>query len=426
MSWRRSIYSALLYGLLPVLFLRLLWRSRGNPAYRQRWRERLGILPPSFSPSSPVICLHAVSVGETMAARPLVERLLQAYPEHCLWISSTTPTGSDTVRRLFAGRVQHSYLPYDTPGAVQRFLTQLRPSLLLVMETELWPNLYAACAQQSIPLVVANARLSERSARGYARFAGLVQETLACIHTIAAREQQDAARFLALGAETGQVQVVGNIKFDLPPEMGLAEQGMVLRRQWGSRPVWVAASTHAGEEDLVLQAHQHLLGQFPELLLVLVPRHPERFAAVAGVCTQQGLSFVRRSQGGAVTAATRVLLGDSMGELRLWYAAADVAFIGGSLVDVGGHNPLEALDFSAPVITGAHIHNFADIYPALVAAGGAVVVDSPADLAHHLAIWLGDKDKRRAAGQSGKQFLQSQQGVVERLLGIISSVIKKS
>ncbi len=426
MSGRRLLYTALLYWLVPLLVLRLCWRSRHNPALRQRLGERLAT-GNSRSPSvnTPLICLHAVSVGETMAAQPLIEALLKAYPDHTLWITSTTLTGSQTVQRLFAGRVQHSYLPYDLPGAVARFLDRLQPVLFLVMETELWPNLYAACGQRGIPLVLVNARLSARSARGYARFSGLVAETLSPVQTIAARDAQDAERFQALGAAPSQLQVLGNIKFDLHIAANTGAEGRVLRAAWGVRPVWVAGSTHAGEDDSVLQAHARVRQHFPDLLLILVPRHPERFDAVAALCVQQGFSVVRRSSGQAVVAETAVLLGDSMGELLLWYAASDVAFIGGSLVPVGGHNPLEAAGFNLPVLSGAHVHNFADVYAALVAAGGAVVLESATDLAENLVHWLGDTVARQASGQAAGAFLHSHQGVVKRLLGLIHPLLTK-
>lgn len=423
MSLVRLAYSILFYLLLPFIFMKLWWRGRKNPAYRQAWQQRLGYLAP-LKTNQPCICLHAVSVGEAMAAQPLIESLLANYPQHVLWISSTTPTGYATVKRLFAERVQQTYLPYDTPDAVQRFLRHLKPSLVLIMETELWPNLYAACAKHSIPLVLVNARLSARSARDYARIRPLASETLARVNLIAARETQDAERFQALGAPIARIKVLGNIKFDAPLPTQAKEQAACLRQAWGSRLVWVAASTHRGEDELILQAHQSLLGQFPDLLLILVPRHPERFEEVSALCAQTQLAYQRRSQETAVNQSTQILLGDSMGELLLWYACADVAFIGGSLVEVGGHNPLEALAFAVPVVTGPYVYNFQDIYPALVQVGAAVLVDSPEVLAHHLAAWLAHPVERQQAGQAGLQFLEQQRGVVERLMPELDRLLK--
>ncbi|WP_298611093.1 lipid IV(A) 3-deoxy-D-manno-octulosonic acid transferase [uncultured Thiothrix sp.] len=415
MSLARFSYSCLLYLLLPFIFIKLGWRGRLNPAYRQAWGERLGYVK-ALKSKQPCICLHAVSVGETMAARPLIEQLLTRYSPYKLWITSTTPTGAATVERLFGSRVERSYLPYDTPAAVKRFLRQVQPHLLLVMETELWPNLYAACAQAKIPLVLVNARLSERSTRGYARVQNLTRETLAQMSLIAAREQLDAERFLALGATPKQLKVLGNIKFDIPIATEVKAQALELRRTWGERLVWVAASTHRGEDELILQAHKNLLKQFSDVLLILVPRHPERFVEVAALCEQAQLSYQRRSSAQVLANTSAVLLGDSMGELLLWYACADLAFVAGSLVDVGGHNPLEALAFGVPVISGNYIHNFQDIYPELVKRGVAVLVDSPTLLAHHLAAWLSNPTARQQAGRVGQDFLEQQRGVVERLL----------
>lgn len=423
MSLARFAYSLLFYLLIPFIFMKLWWRGRKNPAYRQAWPQRLGYLAP-LKTKQPCICLHAVSVGEAMAAQPLIESLLANYPQHVLWISSTTPTGYATVKRLFAERVQQTYLPYDTPDAVQRFLRHLKPSLVLIMETELWPNLYAACAKHSIPLVLVNARLSARSARGYARIRPLASETLARVNLIAARETQDAERFQALGAPIATVKVLGNIKFDAPLPTQAKEQAACLRQVWGARLVWVAASTHRDEDELILQAHQILLGQFPDLLLILVPRHPERFEEVAALCAQTQLAYQRRSQASVLNQHTQILLGDSMGELLLWYACADVAFIGGSLVEVGGHNPLEALAFAVPVVTGPYVYNFQDIYPALVQVGAAVLVDSPEVLAHHLAAWLAHPVERQQAGQAGLQFLEQQRGVVDRLMPELDRLLK--
>ncbi|MFZ1344475.1 lipid IV(A) 3-deoxy-D-manno-octulosonic acid transferase [Thiothrix eikelboomii] len=426
----RFIYSLLLYLLLPLVFIKLWWRGRSNPAYRQRWLERLGYINSAVSSGShftsgqACICLHAVSVGETMAARPLIERLLAVYPETTVWVTSTTPTGSATVERLFGQRVKHSYLPYDTPAAVQRFLNTVQPRLMLVMETELWPNLYAACAQHQLPIVVVNARLSERSARAYARVKPLIRSVLAKVALIAAREAQDAERFQALGASPTQIKVLGNIKFDAPIPTQVKTQAATFRQAWGGRLVWVAASTHQGEDEQILQVHRQLVRQFPELLLILVPRHPERFNAVVALCEQAGLSYQRRTECAVLRKSTAVLVGDSMGELLLWYACADLAFVGGSLVNSGGHNPLEALAFALPVLSGPYVDNFQDLYPPLVQIGAAILVDSPEVLAHHLSAYLANSTERQQVGQRGQQFLAQQQGVVERLLPELDQLLK--
>lgn len=431
MSWRRFLYTCVFYLLLPVLLGRLLWKGRSNKAYYQRWPERLGFVScsragkPAGQANLPVICLHVVSVGETMAARPLVEQLLTQFPEHKLWITSTTPTGSDTVLRLFGDRVEHSYLPYDTPGAVRRFIRCVQPALFLVMETEIWPNLFAACAQQHIPLLLVNARLSGRSVRRYQRIRGLVSETLQRVTKILARGERDAEYFRSLGARAMSVEVAGDIKFDVVVDDSIVQQGQVLRKNWGQRPVWCAGSTHEGEDILLLETHLQLRKTFPDLLLILVPRHPERFIAVAELCQQQGLEPVRRSSDVPVTNDTAVLLGDTMGELLLWYAASDIAFVGGSLVAVGGHNPLEAHHFSIPVLSGQYTHNFSDVYSALVDAGAVVQVSSTTELQDRLSHWLTDDPARQAAGRAGKQLLDKNRGVTTRLLEVIHTCLNR-
>ncbi|WGZ95452.1 MAG: lipid IV(A) 3-deoxy-D-manno-octulosonic acid transferase [Candidatus Thiothrix putei] len=421
MSVRRWLYSGLLYGLVPLFLLRLLWRSRTNPAYRQRLGERFGFSAVRES----AIWLHAVSVGETMAARPLIERLLRDYPHERLLVTTTTLTGSDTVKRLFGERVEHCYLPYDLPGALARLLQRVQPRLLVVMETEIWPNLYAACAQRQIPLMVANARLSARSVRGYTRVGALVRETLADAGLIATRSVQDAQYFQQLGAQAEQVVVCGNIKFDLQIPAGVAEHGKQLRQQWGeNRLVWVAASTHEGEDAVILRVFAQLRETLPGLLLIIVPRHPERFEAVVQLCAESGLLYARRSRVGmAIAPDTAILVGDSMGEMLLWYACADVVFIGGSLVTHGGHNPLEAAAFAVPVLSGEHVHNFADIFPPLCEAGGAVLVSDEVALQAYLQVWLQDTTTRLQAGEAAKVFFQQNQGALACLVRHIHTML---
>ncbi len=374
MSIRRLLYSLILYVIFPFIILRLLWRSWKNRAYRQRIHERLGLFKCNFT--KPVIWVHAVSVGETVAAKPLVEALLDQYPDDQLLVTSTTPTGSATVMRLFADRVSHVYFPYDLPEIIYRFLSRVQPRLVIIMETEIWPNLYAACEKRNIPMMLANARLSEKSMLGYQKMRGLVNETLHRLDVIAVRSQDDAQRFRQLGALDKQIIVAGNIKFDLQLNDKQVAQGRKRKQAWGAnRPVWVAASTHEGEEEQLLLAHANLLKKIPDCLLVLIPRHPERFASVFSLCQQQGaIRVVRHSQQSSYKhLAANVILGDSMGEMQSWYAAADVVFMGGSLVETGGHNPLEAVALAKPVVTGPHIFNFEDIYPLLTERGLARV-----------------------------------------------------
>lgn len=434
MSGQRFLYSILMYLSLPLVILRLMWRSRQHGAYRQRLAERLAlskrVKQMMFDvklTQQTVILVHTVSVGEAMAARPLVQALLVQYPNTLLWLTTTTPTGSDAIKRLWAEgewaeRVRHSYLPYDLPDANARFLNGLQPQLVLILETELWPNFYAACAERQLPLCLLNARLSERSFSSYQKISGLVEETLSYIYTIAARETLDAERFLALGAKPAQVQVLGNIKFDLPMVDVLVTQAQQWRVYWQDRPVWVAASTHQGEEALALAAHRRILQIHPQALLILVPRHPERFDAVATLVKQESFTLTRRSQA-MPDRDTQVWLADSMGELPLWYASADIAFVGGSLVATGGHNPLEALIFASPVLTGPAIDNFAEVYAALLACGGVAVIESESDLAHYLSDYFADPTSGRAMGRKGQLFLQQHQGVVARILTQIKTIL---
>lgn len=424
MNWRRWLYTCIFYLLLPVLLAHLVWRGRKNPAYFRRWPERLGFVDTPKNRETPVICLHAVSVGETMAARPLIEQLLLQFPEHQLWVTSTTPTGSDTVQRLFGERVLHSYLPYDTPGSVRCFLRRVQPQALLIMETEIWPNLFAACEQRNIPLLVLNARLSTRSLQRYQKVRTLVVDTLLKVTAIMARTTQDAAHFRLLGAQPDSVRVAGDIKFDVAVADDLRQKGQHFRQAWSGRPVWCAGSTHEGEEALILAAHLSLCKVYPDLLLILVPRHPERFDAVAALCQQQGVTLIRRSANAPVESDAAVLLGDTMGELLLWYAASDIAFIGGSLVPVGGHNPLEALEFAIPVLSGCYVHNFADMYPVLYECGAAEEVDSASDLADHLQHWLNNATARHAAGQAGLQLLLRHRGVTNVLVDAIRNCLQ--
>ncbi|MGB1255499.1 MAG: lipid IV(A) 3-deoxy-D-manno-octulosonic acid transferase [Thiolinea sp.] len=418
MSWRRFLYSLAWYCLVPVLLLRLLLRSRGNKAYQQRWAERFGMVAPLQSDKCQVICLHAVSVGEVMAARPLIEGLLSEKQDYRLWITTTTPTGSETVKRLFGDDVEHSYLPYDLPGSVKRFLSRVRPTVFLVMETELWPNLYAACKQNAIPLLLLNARLSSRSARRYLKLKNLVAETLSGVTRVMARSEQDAQRFRLLSS-TASIEVVGNIKFDLAVDNDIVQRSKAIRQQLTGRPIWCAGSTHQGEEELLLKVHARLLSQFPDLLLILVPRHPERFDSVAELCEQSGLVYVRRSEKDLPLNNHNVFLGDSMGELLLWYASSDLAFIGGSLVKVGGHNPLEALAFGVPVLSGCYVDNFPDMYPLLVARQSARLVESAEEMHKYATQWLGNANDRLSSGQAGVAFLRENRGTVRRLLDAV-------
>ncbi|MCC8998344.1 MAG: lipid IV(A) 3-deoxy-D-manno-octulosonic acid transferase [Candidatus Contendobacter sp.] len=411
--WLRRIYTGLLYLMLPLALLRLYWRGYRDPGHRQRWRERLG-----FVPQSPTggLWLHAVSVGETRAALPLIRALQARYPDRPLLVTTTTLTGSRQVREALGEQVHHVYAPYDLPGAVARFLRNTQPRLAVIMETELWPNLLRQCAVAGIPTVIANARLSERSARGYARIRGLTGSMLRDITLIAAQAEADAERFRALGAP--RVQVTGNLKYDLSLPATLPEQGRALRRDvlGENRPVWIAASTHAGEDEPILDAFAILRIGWPELLLILTPRHPERFDRVAALCRQRGFPTVRRSEQRPCAPDSAVFLGDSMGELLQFYAAADLAFVGGSLVATGGHNVLEPALLGLPVLFGPHMFNFTEAGERLLEAEAAWQIANAAELAVAVERLLTDPERRQAAGQRGRAVVKRHRGALAALL----------
>ncbi|MGB5096654.1 MAG: lipid IV(A) 3-deoxy-D-manno-octulosonic acid transferase [Porticoccaceae bacterium] len=420
----RLLYSLLLYLLLPAVLLRLCWRARRAPDYGRRWGERFGWVAPL---SGPVIWVHAVSVGETLAAAPLIRHLLVRHPRATLLVTTTTPTGSARVRALFGTSVAHCYAPYDFPDAVARFLRRVRPTLLVVMETELWPNLLHACAARGIPVVLANARLSARSARGYAKVKSLTAPMLRALTQVVAQTLADGERFLSLGLKPEQLQIAGNLKFDLDLSPELRARATALHAAWAGprpRPVWLAASTHAGEDALVLAAHAEILRVLPAALLVLVPRHPERFAAVDGACRRAGFTIQRHSDAGtaatagSVSAQTQILLGDTMGELLAFCGAADVVFVGGSLVPVGGHNLIEPAAWGRPVLAGPYLFNFAEAAALLRAAGGLRICTA-AELAPAVIELLTEPDYREKVGAAARAVAEANRGALARLTVVI-------
>jgi len=415
------LYSLLFYLALPFLLLRLVWRSRHAPAYRERWGERVGLYGRHSLRSG--IWIHAVSVGEVQAAAALIRHFLERYPDAGVMVTTTTLTGSERLRGLFEDAVRHVYTPFDLTPIMDRFLDAVRPQLAVVMETEIWPNMLGACERRGIPVVLANARLSARSAKGYARLGGFTGETLWRFAAIAAQNSEDAARFRALGAPTERIRVTGNIKFDVPRPGSLLDHAEALRRCWGiGRPVWVAASTHEGEEKQLLCAHQEILEQLSRALLVLVPRHPERFGRVAVLVEQRGFGLVRRSTGDPCGEQVSVFLGDTMGELPAFLAAGDAAFIGGSLVPSGGHNLLEAAAVGVPIAMGPHVFNFARITELMVREGAAVQVTDTHALAQCMKNWLGDTTTRTQVGEQGRRIVRANQGALQRLLDLIEGI----
>lgn len=421
-------YTWILRLLFPYLCLRLLFRGLRNRAYWRRVPERFGFVPPL--PTERVIWVHAVSVGEAQAAAPLVHALQDRYPGHRIVFTTTTPTGSAQAQKLFAERVAHYYAPYDYPSAVRRFLERTRPELALFMEKEFWPNMFHLCRERSIPIAIVNACVTETSLRGYRRFVRLIRSTLQQANLIAAQSEANARRLLALGALSTTVHVTGSIKFELSLPASLIETAQHLRRQWGAgRPVWIAASTHEGEEEQVLRAHAELrrLSRYADLLLVLVPRHPERFGAVARLCRKAGFSVALRSESrGPLDRSVGVLLGDTMGELQVFYGAGDVAFVGGSLLPgIGGHNLLEAAAMGKPVTFGPYMHNIEEISRIAVERGAGVQVADGAQLAAAVDDFLANADRRYAAGEAGRRMVEENRGALERTVALIDRLIPK-
>ena len=414
----RYFYSFLLYLAMPFLLLRLWWKSRRLPAYRERMAERLGFYPIKLDRC---IWVHAVSMGETIAAAPLIKNLITRYSSLQVLVTTMTPTGSEQVKKLFGDTVKHVYLPYDMPDAVARFLNAMHPVIGVIIETEMWPNLLAACQQKKIPVCLVNARLSEKSARGYSRIAPITREMLQHINVIAAHGEKDAERFIVLGAAKEKVLVTGNIKFDLSLPEDLEVKSDALREALGkNRFIWIAASTHEGEEDIILAAHEALRAKNPQALLVLVPRHPDRFDEIAKRCEQQ-FRTVRRSTNEACSPETAVYLGDTMGELLLMYGAADVAFVGGSLIPRGGHNMLEPGALGKPILTGPHLFNFKEISDMFKVANALLLVQDAASLTKELELLAQNVNERMEVGARAKAVVAANRGALGKQLEIIQN-----
>jgi 3-deoxy-D-manno-octulosonic-acid transferase len=418
MSMMRLVYGVLTRIAAPAVFAATLVRAAKDPAYRTHLGERFGLGRRLAMPS---IWLHAVSVGEVSAAAALVRALRERHPAVPMVLTTATPTGRAQAATLFGADVEVRFLPYDTPGSVRRFLARIRPRAAIIMETELWPNLLHECGRRGVPVLFASARLAARSVPRYRRFG-----TLFGLHNawIAAQSSADAGRFIALGADPARTQVVGNLKFDMQLGEAVTESGRELRRRYlGARPVWTAGSTHEGEEDLLLDAHSVLGRAVRGALLVLVPRHPQRFEGVAALLARRDLVFDRRSRSETVRPEAQVLLLDTMGELTAFYAASDMAFVGGSLVPVGGHNLLEPAALGVPVITGPHTQNGPEIARLLIEAGGALEVADGVALAVAGARLLADPALRERMGENARLFVEAQRGSLARLLALIEPLL---
>lgn len=421
----RWLYNLCIHLVAPCALLLIAWRGRRNPAYRGRLAERLGYIEAG---SGPVIWVHAVSVGEVQAATPLVRALLQRYPAHPVLITTATPTGAQRVQALASAmpgaKLRHCYFPYDLPSAVRRFLDRAKPRCAIVLETEVWPNLFRECARRQIPVIVASARLSDKSVRRLGWAAALFADVLAQNVLIAAQTAADARRFQQLGADPARLRVTGNLKFDLHIAPELREQGLRLRQaQFAERRVWVAGSTHEGEEEVVLDAHEQLCRQHSDALLILVPRHPNRFEHVHQRLTARGIGHARRTVDAGIPAHTRVLLLDTLGELLLFYAAADVAFVGGSLVPVGGHSLLEPAALGLPVLTGPHNFNAADVARLFLESGAALQVNDAEQLYAALMRLFSGSAERASMGERAAALVASNRGALGRLMQLVEPLL---
>ena len=402
-------------------------RARKAPAYGLRKAERFGFF--QWRPDNkPVIWVHSVSVGETIASAPMVNALKQQYPDHQILITTMTPTGSEQVRKLHGDSVAHVYAPYDLPDAVNRFMSAVSPDIAIIIDTELWPNTIAACHQRNIPVVMANARLSEQSANGYAKLGKLTRNMLQQVSMIAAQDQDGGERFINLGLPESNLSVTGSVKFDLDVSSATIEEGKALRHRWQEAMghdirLLVAASTHEGEDQQILDAFKTIQSSNPQARLLLVPRHPERFDRVFSLIQQNDFTVIRHSEGSEASADTQVILGDTMGEMMKLFAASDIAFVGGSLVATGGHNMLEPAALGLPVLSGPHVFNFAEISASLESAGGLKLVQDKDELAEAVLHLLEDSQAYSSMGAKAEAFVDANRGALQRTLNIISRYI---
>ena len=418
----KYFYTPLLYVFLPIIFIRLFIRGFKNPAYWHRWGERFGF---NDIETPADVWVHAVSVGEARAAAPLINRLLSSEKLRVI-VTTMTPTGADEVSRLFGESVLHRYAPYDYPGSINRFLERVRPKVVMVMETEIWPNTIRRCSNQGIPVLFANLRLSERSFRKYQKVRGMIGDVLKRVSCFAVQSPPDAQRLQNLGAPPEAVQVTGSIKFEVRIPASLNEVAQVLRRDWGrEKLVWIAGSTHEGEDELVIEVYKQLKNDYQDLILVLVPRHQERFSAVTKLARKTKFDVVCRSEPKLNLAETDIYIGDTMGELTLLYAAADVAFVGGSLVRHGGHNVLEPCALGIPVIFGPHMFNFVEISQLTLERGAGVEVRNAQELSAKVKDFLSDPNLRFKTGEAGRRLIEENKGALEKTLSLFSTFLPR-
>lgn len=427
----RLFYSLFFYGVLPVILLRLLWRSIKAPLYRRRWGERFGFV--SVERSSSIIWLHTVSVGESIAAKPLALKLLEQYPECQLLITTTTPTGSEQVLRMYdehvrLGRVLHCYIPYDLPDCVSRFLQRIQPAMAIFMETEVWPNMLAACKKKNISTLLINARLSTKSLKGYQRFGSLSSSAFSQFDIIAAQTQADAERMALLSAR--KIVVTGSIKSEITIDDDLLQEAVLLKKTWsdsGKKKIIVAASTHQGEDEVLLSVFRQCLDKDSQLLLVIVPRHPERFSQVEKYCIEENFSTHRMTQlslsDQPLADSAQVIIGDTMGQMMLLLGAADVAIVCGSFIEHGGHNMLEPAAWGIPIISGQHVFNFAKIASDMQQQNALKIAKNSQELYQQLEYLLYDAEAAQSIGDNAKHYVEKNKGALNKTLAIIGDIL---
>jgi 3-deoxy-D-manno-octulosonic-acid transferase len=410
---------------MPILFFRLWWRSRDVPTRWERWQERCG-----YSPLlQDCIWIHAVSLGETLAALPLIKKIMAHYPNTPILVTNMTLTGSEQVRKQLGDKVHNVYIPFDMPHFVKRFFDRVNPKIAIIIETELWPNLFYQCALRNIPIVVTNARLSEKSAKGYQRFLGqMMRWMMRCVTVLACQAESDGERFIRLGLAREKLFVTGNVKFDITISDEQRQKSHTLKDEIShERLVWVAASTHESEEKLVLNAHKILLEKFPHALLILVPRHPERFETVAELLHHDGWRFSRRSLYQAITQEIQVYLADTLGEMMVFFSACDIALVAGSFKPIGGHNVLEPAALGKPVISGPIVHNFLQAVNLLQAEDAIDIVENNAEsLARTLCLLASNSQLRDSKGQHALKVVEANRGALEKQFRLIDKILQQA
>jgi 3-deoxy-D-manno-octulosonic-acid transferase len=421
----RLLYVLLVYLVAPLVIAHEAWQALRDPSYRGRLGQRLGFAPRPVRTGG--LWVHAVSVGEVQAAAGLIAELRRRHPELPIVLTTVTPTGAQRAKALYPDGVQHCYLPYDLPGSVRRFLDRIAPQAAIVLETEIWPTLYTELGRRRIPLLLASARVTSKSVDRYRKMASLFREALAEDIQVGAQTAGDAERFLQIGAPPERVRITGNVKYDLAIPETTVDAGQRLRAQWGAtRPVWIAGSTHEGEEEAVLAAHAAVCANHPDALLLLVPRHPQRFDAVSSLLRRREVPFVQRSSRGLPAAGDQVFLIDTVGELQMFYAAADVAFVAGSLVPIGGHSLLEPAVLGLPMLSGPYTQNSQDVADGMVQVGALRIVRDAAGLGARVSEWLTRPDEARAAGDAGRVAVAANRGAVDRLVAMIEPLLRSS